>query len=124
MPPEMRPTTTGIGIDVAERLSDTCEHVSVNDTLDASTYSADEDDRLEPLAQDRNERKDEKRPFTALSFLSILSGQRPVLGAMIRGCLRLRLFESRGKLETPFDARAVHLEEGDAHEEDDDARDD
>ena len=82
-----------------------------------TTYTADENDRFQSFTQHSDERQQEQRPLAPTPLTLVLS----------RFCradgLALRLVECSGQLETPLDAGPVHLEEGDAHEVDDDGCD-
>jgi hypothetical protein len=52
----------------------------------------------------------------------LFPGQHSIFTCMMRDSLMLRFLKCRGKLDTPFDTRSIHLQEGDTHEVDDDTR--
>ncbi len=95
-------------------------------SLEARTiaYAADEDDRLESLPKNSDERQYEQRPFPTAPLLLVLPSQRPILRPVMSDGLRVALLESRGEFQAPLDARSVHLEKGDTHEVNEDAGDD
>lgn len=88
-----------------------------------SAYTTDEHNRLETLAEYRDEREEEQRPLAAPA-LPVVSLQRPVLGSVMRDRLGMRVLECRSELDAPLDSGAVHAEECDTHEEDDDSGED
>lgn len=88
-----------------------------------SAYTTDEHNRLETLAEYRDEREEEQRPL-ATPALPVVPLQRPVLGSVMRDRLGMRVLECRSELDAPLDSGAVHAEECDSHEEDDDSGED
>ena len=71
--------------------------------------TTDEDDSLETLTKDGDERKDEESPLSRAGLL--VFGIELALG---------RLLESSCELQAPLDTGAVHLEESNTHNVDDD----
>lgn len=86
-------------------------------------YSTNEDDRLKSFTKHRDERQNEESPLASPPLLAVVAGESPIFGPVVCHSLRLTLLEGGGELETPLDTRSVHLEEGNTHEVDDDARD-
>lgn len=101
-----------------KRIDDEPAHEAADDTDDrrerdrtralAEGDAADEHDGLEALAQHGDEREQEQDPAARTA------------AALVR---RARLVEGAGELDGPLCARAVELEHGDAHDEDDERGD-
>lgn len=89
-----------------------------------ATHTTDEDDGLQTLAHDGDERQEKQGPLALPALFDVVALELTVLHGVVGNRRVLALLERSRQLESPLHSGSVHFEESNAHHVDDDAGDD